>query len=166
MSSLLVCLVLLCGDLPAPDGDVFRTEKPPVTTLEEAAQAEARAIRALDKGDRAKAVAERRNVVRFWEDNLKPLPWVVNGDILDTEVELAVARARLAEAEGNLLVLLVELGRVVRHCERTIPKYQLMVVARAISPAEAAEAERKARDQILEADARLAKVEKQLRGWD
>jgi hypothetical protein len=169
MSSLVLCLGLLCGDLPAPAPEAYQAdEQQAVTTDKEAAQAEARALQALARGKRDKAVLERRQVVQFYEAQLKRAIgrslWDCDAHVEDAEGELAVARARLADAEGDLKSLVALLPRVVRHHERTIQRYERLLEFRAVSPDEVLDAQWEAREGIRKAEERLAEVRKQLQG--
>jgi hypothetical protein len=168
MSSLVLCLGLLCGDqpAPAPEADQAEEQPPAVTTHEQAAQAEARALEALARGKREKAVSERRQVVQFHEAQLKRAiersARVCDGRVEDAAGELAAARARLADAEGDLRALAALLPRVLLHHERTLQTYQRLLECRAVSPDEALDMQRQAREEMRRAQQRLAEVKRQL----
>lgn len=170
MSCLVLYLGLLCGDLPAPAPDAYQAEQhsPAVTSYEAATQAEARALEALARGKREKAVSVRRQVVQFYEAQLKRAiersAWDCGGHVEDAQGELAVARARLADAEGDLKALAALLPRVVRHHERTLRTYERLLECCAVGPDEAADLQRQAREEIRRATERLAEVRKQLQG--
>jgi multidrug resistance efflux pump len=157
-----------CGDQPEEKSvaqlkrDVAERERQLVRAQRELADARARVAQA--EGKRDLAIAELRKVtagyqseVQWVQDNAN---WICDPRDLMTETQwdMAKARVRLAEAEGDTAALVAEWKKIVVFHEQQLERVQRLEMLRAVTPAEISEVQA----ELDKTRARLAEVEKKL----
>jgi hypothetical protein len=107
---------------------------------------------------------ELRQDVADWEARLRTIRRKAcdPGAVLDAEGAFAVARARLAEAEGDVKRLAAELPQVIAHYERRLDVIERLLRVRAIDPREARLEQQEYRAELRRTRQRLESARKQL----